>query len=134
MTLCRYIKKAKELGYDTVASFSERTFKPVFTETQETLLKTYLKTAANIYFGFIPKEVSVLAYECADVFAVKMPDSWNRDKCARPDCFLGFMKRNTDLSVRTSEATSMSRATSFNKHIVNQFFDKLVTVIDRAKF
>ena len=134
MTLCRYIKKAKELGYDKVATFSERTFKPVFTETQETLLKAYLKTAANIYFGLSPKEVRVLAYECADAFAVKMPDSWIRDKCAGPDWFSGFMKRNTDLSVRTPEATSMSRATSFNRHNVNQFFDKLATVIDREKF
>ena len=65
---------------------------------------------------------------------VKMPDSWIWDKCARPDWFSGFMKGNTELSVRSPKATSTPRATSFNKHNVNQLFDKLVTVIDRELF
>ena len=42
-----------------------------------------------------------------------------------------FLKRNIELSVRSPEATSMSTATSFNKHNVNQHFDKLLTVLDR---
>lgn len=39
-----------------------------------------------------------------------MPVQWSRDKCAGPDWFSGFMKR-----IRTQDATSLSRATSFNK-------------------
>ena len=93
----------------------------------------YLKTAWNIYFGLIPKEVHILSY-VQKRFAVKTPDSWIRDKCARPDWLSVFMKRNTDLSVRSTEATSMSRAASFNKHNVNQFFDNLATVKDGETF
>jgi len=48
MTLCRYIKKAKQQGFGNVSAFLERTYKPIFTNTQEQTLKTYLKTAANV--------------------------------------------------------------------------------------
>ena len=134
MTLCRYIKKAKQQGFGNVSAFSERTYKPIFTNTQEQTLKTYLKTAANVYFGLSLKEVSVLAYECAEAFAIKMPESWVRDRCAGPDWFSGFMKRNSDLAIRTPEATSISRATSFNRTNVKLFFEKLALVMDRDKF
>lgn len=134
MTLCRYIQKAKLLGADNIERFGERTYKPVFTETQENILKTYLKTASNIYFGLSPKEVRILAFECAEAFSVNMPDSWKQNKSAGPDWFSGFMKRNVDLAIRTPEATSMSRATSFNRTNVNMFFSKLATVMDREKF
>ena len=90
MTLCRYIKKAKELGVDNVERFSERSFKSVFNDIQENILKNYLKTAANVYFGLSPKEVRILAFECADAFGIAMPDSWKRDKSAGPDWFSGF--------------------------------------------
>ena len=63
-----------------------------------------------------------------------MPDSWIQNKSAGPDWFSAFMKRNADLEIRTPEATSMSRATSFNRANVNMFFNKLATVMDREKF
>ena len=75
-----------------------------------------------------------MAYECADAFAVTMPDSWIQNKSAGPDWFSAFMKRNADLAIRTPEATSMSRAINFNRVNVNMFFNKLATVMDREKF
>lgn len=86
MTLWCYIKKTKALGLssENVESFSQRKFIPVFINDQESVLKSYLKTAANVYFGFSPSEVRFLAFKCADVFNVKMPDSWVRNKAAGP--------------------------------------------------
>lgn len=132
MRLCRLVKKAKANG--DLYTFVQKGFKPVFNEEQESVLKSYLKTAANVYFGLSPKEVRTLAFECASAFGVNTPVSWIRDKCAGEDWFSGFMKRNSDLSIRTPEATSMSRATSFNKENVKQFFTKLALVMDREIF
>ena len=100
-------------------------------EEQEASLVKYLTTAANIYFGLSPRDVRILAYECASAFKVKMPQSWETNRCAGPDWFSAFLKRHNSLSIRTPEATSLSRATSFNRHNVNEFFTKLATVVER---
>jgi len=63
-----------------------------------------------------------------------MPSNWYDNLCAGEDWLYSFLKRNNDLSVRTPQATSLSRATSFNKHNVKQFFDNLCSLYDRFKF
>lgn len=44
------------------------------------------------------------------------------------------MKRNPKLLRRKPEPISLGRATSFNKTNVNNFFDKLDSVLDKYKF
>ena len=58
---------------------------------------------------------------------------WQEHQSAGADWFTGFMKRHPELSIRTSEPTSLSRATSFNRENVKLFFSKLAEVIDRGQ-
>jgi len=98
------------------------------------MIADYVKTASAIYFGLSPQEVRKLAFECAQKFDIKVPEVWKHNGMAGPDWLSGFWKRNTDLSIRTPEATSLARATSFNRHNVSTFFDKLAEVMDRHHF
>lgn len=53
---------------------------------------------------------------------------------AGPDWFTFFMKRNLSRSLRSPEATSLTRATSFNRTNVKHFFNSLGQVIERYNF
>ena len=44
------------------------------------------------------------------------------------------MKRQLELSLRTPEATSFARSTTFNKQTVGEFFQNLKTVRNRYKY
>lgn len=75
-----------------------------------------------------------LAYNCAKKFDIRFPPNWNEIKMAGKDWLTGFLKRNQQLSIRKPEATSLGRATSFNKTNVDSFFEKLAVAMDKNKF
>ena len=58
---------------------------------------------------------------------------WRENSCAGADWFTSFMKRHPELSIRTPVATSLSRATSFNRENVKLLFSKLTDVMYRDK-
>jgi len=53
---------------------------------------------------------------------------------ADEEWFRSFMRRNSEMTVRVAQATSLSRATSFNKNNMNAFYNNLSVVMDRYKF
>ena len=115
-----------EVGYKAPGS--------IFTLEQENFLNHYVVHASKIYFGLSPQLFRKLAYEFAVANNIKHPTSWNVNKSAGADWFGAFIKRNKNLSIRKQEATSHSRATSFNRVNVSQFFDNLGSVLDQYHF
>lgn len=100
-------------------------------EQAEASLVKYLLQCNDMYFGLSPKEVRGLAFDMAKKLEIKTPDSWQNSKMAGEDWLSGFLKRHKDISIRKPEATSLARATSFNRHNVGAFFGKLKIVLDR---
>lgn len=136
-TLSNYIQRMKSLGDNPLNEVPEvgyKTPRKVFSEHQEETLKDYLIKMSAIFHGCSPKEVRRLAYGCATKFHIKMPATWERDKLAGKDWLTKFLKRNSELSIRMPEATSLSRAASFNVPNVTGYFEKLSTVMEKYNF
>ncbi|XP_041353350.1 uncharacterized protein LOC121371487 isoform X1 [Gigantopelta aegis] len=85
-------------------------------------------------YGLTPMQCRMLAYQYAMAVGIDCPQSWSANKAAGPDWFSAFLKRYPHLSLRRPEATSLSRATSFNRHNVGLFFSNLDDVMKRYKF
>lgn len=75
-----------------------------------------------------------LAYELTIKYDLLRPRNQNDNEMAGEEQFPMFMKSNPELSVRAAQATSLSRAISFNRNNVDAFYDNLANVMDRYKF
>uniref|UniRef100_A0A669F7P6 Zgc:113274 n=1 Tax=Oreochromis niloticus TaxID=8128 RepID=A0A669F7P6_ORENI len=118
-TLRRYIKKrdtqeVRSVGYSGTASA-----KRVFSEEVEKELAEHIKKLAEQF------------HELAGRNNIPTPSNWTEKGLAGKEWFKNFLARN-HLSCRMPEATSLGRATAFNKTTVGEFFDNLAKVIDRA--
>lgn len=136
VSLNRYIKKFK-LHRETGSSLPSVGYRPhskVFNEIHEKQLVNYIKNSADMYFGLSPKEVRKLAFEYAVKLELKIPKNWTQNKEAGVDWFSEFLKRNSSISIRRPEATSLSRAMNFNKVNVKNFMDKYQSVLLKYKF
>ena len=126
-TLSRYVKK-RQAGDESVGY---RSASQVFSENDEKTLVQYLLKTAECFFGLTPLEVRALAYQYATANDINVPQSWRENRQAGKDWFTSFMKRNSQLSIRTPQATSLSRATSFNRENVGKFFQLLQDVLEK---
>jgi hypothetical protein len=91
-----------------------------------------LQLEAN-FFGLTATDLRKLAYQLAEKY--NLPHRFNKEKeIAGKKWYYKFMKDNPCLSLRIPEATSMSRATAFNKERLNEFFDKYESILDKYKF
>jgi len=137
-TLCRYVKRVKsapeaELPIPTIRATSPiGEFLPM--SRKRLLLPIHDHCKRPPLYGMSTKEARVLVYQCAVKFGVNHPGQWDKAQRAREDLLSGFLARNPQLSIRTSEATSLARATGFNKTNVKAFFDKLSVVMERHTF
>lgn len=105
----------------------------MFTNDEERMVKEYLLKSSKMNYGLTYKQARKLAYEYALALG-KCPTKWTQNKQAGIEWLKGFMKRNKDLSIRKPENTSLSRATSFNKHNVETFFDNYEKVLRKYNF
>ncbi|KAJ8362735.1 hypothetical protein SKAU_G00115660 [Synaphobranchus kaupii] len=140
MTLRRFVKARQDLearGITALPHTGYRSHTKVFSEAQEANLVSYLKRAAQLYYGLNCKEVRKLAYELAKKNNCKYAASWEAVGMASQYWMTAFSKRHPSLSIwarKGKEATSLSQATSFNAHNVSAFFDNLANVLGRHPF
>ena len=80
------------------------------------------------------KATKVLAYEYAKTLGKNMPKNWEENCSAGEDWMYHFMKRNPNLSIRTPEATSLSRATSFNRKNVTDLYENQDSTMKKGSF
>jgi len=95
----------------------------VFESHQEGMLRDYVKRAADLYYGLSTRDLRRLAYQCAVHYKLKFPQEWFKTEMAGTDWLNAFLKRNSSISIRRPEATSLARALmNFNRASVNRFF------------
>ena len=86
----------------------------------------YASTAlCDQYYGLNVVKCPCLAYEFATKNNVNMPDNWARDGKAGVEWMMSIKSRH-GLAIRQPEATSLARATAFNRYAVDQLYDNLV--------
>lgn len=136
----RYVTKLKQklesnpnfsrahLTLDTAGYVKNR---QIFIDDEENKLEVYLKTATDIYYGLTPYETRKFTFEYPKKNNKIMPESWHTKLMAGEDWLGNFLKRHPSLSIRSPQATSLFRATSFNKKNVSEFFVNLKTVYER---
>jgi hypothetical protein len=135
-TLQRYVAATKtnnELQQDT--NFDKGSTKNrVFTDDLEKQLESYLLEASRQLHGLTRADLQLLAYEYAQKNKCRYPRSWDTKEKAGLDWVDGFLSRHSRLSIRKPQPTSLSRATSFNRHNLNLFYDNLEAVYEKFKF
>ena len=136
-TLFRYmlkLKQARSEGVNKLNFCPNYSVRRVFSDDEEALLSSYLLSASKLHHGLSPKATRLLDFDFAQANKKDIPNSWTCHQTAGEDWFSAFMKRHTSLSLRAPEATSLSRATSFNRTNVGEFFDNLEQVMQRHHF
>ncbi|GBP87441.1 hypothetical protein EVAR_61481_1 [Eumeta japonica] len=106
----------------------------IFTKDEKEKISQYLVTSFKLNHGLSKLKARELVYEYVTAIEKKIPDKWTDKKLASKDWIKIFFKRQPLLSIRTPETTSFSRATSFNKKNVGDFFENLKTVYVRHRF
>lgn len=109
--LQRYLKQ----GYVKDSS-SRFISSQIFTAEEEEKLANYMTVSSKLNYGLTKLQARKLAYDYAvAIKKTNTPDNWIQNKIASKDWIRGFLNRQSQLSIRTPEATSLSRAISFNK-------------------
>lgn len=75
-----------------------------------------------------------LAFQFAKRMKKTVPNAWNKNRIAGRDWFDGFMSCHPAVSMRRAEATSLARASAFNKANVKAFFDLYIEASQKIEF
>ena len=100
----------------------------ILTDAQEDMLCEYIIKMADMGYGLTREDVQRLAFSIAEKSHHKHPF---RDGKAGRGWFDGFKARHPQLSFRTPQALSYSRAVSANETVIADFFAKLGAIYGR---
>ena len=129
-TLKRHIDGSNKYAKGCLKTLGRQQVLPEYVE--EELVK-HILTLENMFFGVTRKELMRLAFQVAERNGI--PHVFNAElKSAGKTWYKKFMKRHEDkLRLRQPEATSIVRASGFNRQAVADYFDLLEGVIDKNK-
>ncbi|KAK9729596.1 CENP-B N-terminal DNA-binding domain [Popillia japonica] len=123
------IKRGKEMFTEPLMG----RFRNTFSLEHEKILVGHVKDLANRLMPLNRKEFLYLVFQLAE--KLKLPHQFNKEKkSAGENFYYSFMKRHSDLSLRTPESTSLMRAVGFNRPQVDRFYECLETLIQRFNF
>ena len=89
----------------------------------------------HVFFGLTRTAVMALAYEIASRNGISHVGLFSQEKKTAGKVWLKlFLQRHPEVSLRQPEATSIARATGFNRSSVGRFFNLLEREIDRHRF
>lgn len=106
-------------------------FSSVLGDQFEEVLVEHALTLQQRMFGMTTSDIRKLAFDIAE--AMKMPHPFKNQKAGK-DWLRSFMRRHTELSIRSPEPTSICRAVGFNQPSVKRFFDALKAELTKARF
>lgn len=89
-------------------------------EAEEALVEHVIHMQRVLY-GLSGKDVRKLAFDIAVKYGTSHPFN-KHTKMAGPDWLSGFLKRHNEITLRQPTATSLARATGFNRENVQEFF------------
>ena len=129
-TLKRHIDGSNKYAKGCLKTLGRQQVLPEYVE--EELVK-HILTLENMFFGVTRKELMRLAFQVAERNGI--PHVFNAElKSAGKTWYKKIMKRHEDkLRLRQPEATSIGRASGFNRQAVADYFDLLEGVIDKNK-
>ncbi|XP_077971387.1 uncharacterized protein LOC144425721 [Styela clava] len=133
MTLKRHMVKQKHDPFGTSGYKNCKLKNMIFSSEMEAELASHIKTLAANYHGLSKDKCRCLGYEFAARNDVDVPKNLKINKKSGQWFWLGLKARN-NLAIRSPEATSLARATAFNRHTVGQFYKNLAKVMDQHKF
>lgn len=108
-------------------------FKPTFTEAQEAEFAVHIKKLDDMFFGITINDLRQLAYEYATANRIENRFDTST-KMAGRDWVEGFLRRQTNLTLRQSAPTSLARAIGFNRAQVQKFYKNLKDVYEKYQF
>ena len=123
-TLHRHLKEAQKGCGVQKALGRPRTL----TEEQEEELVNVILEMERRLFGLTLMDVRRLAFKYCEINHIA--NTFNKEaRCAGEDWMASFVKKHSEISLRTPEATSLARASGFNREKVSKFFDAYESIV-----
>ena len=125
-TLLRHLRKSNKIGNGGKKQIGRQTDLPEEIEDQ---LANHIINLESRFYGLTPVNLRKLAFQIADINGLTTRFNSTK-KIAGKEWLAGFLKRHPEISLRSPEATSLARASGFNRTQIETFFNLLISLID----